>query len=80
MSSHSLKISISNGTLTAIYDDAHVGLIEMAEESKIRRASHVEPCDGGWSATMEDSTVLGPFRLRSEALAAEVQYLSERLF
>jgi len=41
----------------------------------IRRASHVEPTvDGQWTADLSEVSgpVLGPFGLRSDALAAEV--------
>ena len=45
----------------------------------IRRASHVEPTrDGRWTADI-DGIVLGPFNLRSEALAAEVAYIETNL-
>ncbi len=44
----------------------------------ISRGSHVEPTpDGHWTADMSpvNGPVLGPFEHRSEALAAEVQWL-----
>jgi hypothetical protein len=44
----------------------------------IRRASHVEPSDDGrWLADLGpvDGPVLGPFDLRTEALAAEHAWL-----
>ncbi|MBL8794615.1 MAG: hypothetical protein JNM56_11980, partial [Planctomycetia bacterium] len=46
----------------------------------IRRASHVEPAaEGSWFADLSpvDGPVLGPFRLRSEALAAERRWLED---
>ena len=46
------------------------------------RASHVEPHpDGGWTADLLPSggPVLGPFPLRSTALAAERDWLTENL-
>ena len=44
----------------------------------ISRASHVEPDDSGhWFADMVDGPQLGPFTRRSEALAAEVAWLTE---
>ena len=47
---------------------------------RIERASHVEPnADGTWSAAMVGGPVLGPFALRSEALAAEIVYLDRHL-
>ena len=45
----------------------------------IRRASHVEPtADGWWTADLAplDGPRLGPFPLRSQALAAEVDWLT----
>lgn len=75
------KMSLQAGKVTAIYSDAHADLIARASSVQVRRASAVEPApQGGWTATMNDGTVLGPFRLRSEALAAEVQYLDSKLF
>jgi hypothetical protein len=50
--------------------------------ASIRRASHVEPTsDNRWTADMAPSggPVLGPFDTRSEALAAEVEWLSRSL-
>lgn len=47
-------------------------------ELTIRRGSHVEPNpDGGWSVDLApvDGPILGPFRLRSEALQAEIAWL-----
>jgi hypothetical protein len=75
------KLSISpSGSITAIYDDVHADLMAKGT-AQVRRASTVEPApQGGWLATMNDGTVLGPYRLRSEALSAEVQYLDSKLF
>jgi hypothetical protein len=75
------KLSINrSGSITAIYDDVHADLIAKGT-AQIRRASHVEPTsDGQWTATMNDGKVLGPYRLRSTALAAEVKYLESKLF
>ena len=47
---------------------------------KIRRGSHVEPVEGGkWIADMKpvDGPVLGPFSMRSRALAAERRWLEK---
>jgi hypothetical protein len=49
---------------------------------RIRRASHVEPAsDGQWTADMSpvSGPQLGPFSSRSQALAAELQWLTEHL-
>ena len=46
------------------------------------RASHVEPAPGGgWTADLSPSggPVLGPFPLRSGALAAEAEWLTRNL-
>lgn len=76
-----MKLSLQGGKVTAIYSDDLAGLKAKASRVEIRRASAVEPTeDGQWTATMNDGKVLGPFRLRSEALAAEVQYLDSILF
>ena len=69
-----------NGELRFIYADDLQPLLELGT-AKVRRASHVEPTDGGqWTADMSpvSGPVLGPFTLRSEALAAEANWLSEQ--
>ncbi|MFV1967333.1 MAG: hypothetical protein ACC628_18035 [Pirellulaceae bacterium] len=46
----------------------------------IERGSHVEPTvEGQWTADLSpvDGPVLGPFRCRSDALTAELQWLEE---
>ena len=89
-----LKLAIeTDGTITAIHDDALAPLY-LEGRADITRASSVEPhrwiefepatCHQsesitGWLATMNDGTKLGPYRLRSEALAAEVAYLEKQL-
>jgi hypothetical protein len=76
-----MKLSLQHGKVTAIYSDDLADLAGKASHVEIRRASAVEPTpEGQWTATMNDGTVLGPYRLRSEALAAEVQYLDSKLF
>lgn len=78
-----MNITIAaDGTLTFIHSDELVDIMEQGE-ARIRRASHVEPADGGgWTADMAPSggPVLvaadgRPFRTRGEALAAEVSWL-----
>ncbi|QDT15078.1 hypothetical protein [Alienimonas californiensis] len=47
--------------------------------ASVMRASHVEPADGGgWTADLSPSggPVLGPYPLRSAALAAEADWLT----
>lgn len=51
-------------------------------EMNIARASHVEPDDKGqWWADMSPvaGPKLGPFTLRSQALAAEIDWLNDHL-
>ncbi len=71
-----------DGTMRMIYDDALVDLLGQGHVT-IRRASFVEPHpDGGWFADMAPSggPILGPYRLREEALRAEMAWLENRLF
>ncbi len=68
------------GTVRCLYDEA----IDLARLGPLdfRRASHVEPdAKGRWRADLHPAggPVLGPFALRSEALAAERIWLEERL-
>jgi len=68
------------GEIRCIYDEA----LDLREIGKLRitRASHVEPdAEGYWWADMGpvDGPVLGPFRSRTEALAAERGWLAERM-
>ncbi len=72
----------TNGEVTLIYDDQLVPLIERLG-AEVTRASHVEPCPSGWQADMspiEPGVVLGPYKLRSEALDAEQAWLKSKLF
>jgi hypothetical protein len=76
-----LKLVVKNGVIHAIYDDALIGLFEDATVST-RRASHVEPVDGGgWSADL--SPVGGPmlwnFKTRKDALDAEARYINQHV-
>ncbi|MCK6473798.1 MAG: hypothetical protein L6R28_18910 [Planctomycetes bacterium] len=66
-----------DGTVEFIYDDELQPLLE-AGDGRVRRASHVEPTDQGhWLADLSQvgGPCLGPFQLRADALAAEVEYL-----
>ena len=67
-----------DGTTRCIYAETinlhSVGAVD------IKRASHVEPNkDGHWTADLSpvDGPLLGPFDTRTEALAAEVDWLHE---
>lgn len=68
----------TDGDVRCIYDEA-VDL-HLLGKPHIRRASHVEPNnDGRWLAdlTPVNGPTLGPFDQRTDALAAEVQWLTE---
>ena len=65
------------GDVRCVYDE----VIDLAALGTltIRRGSHVEPApDGGWTADLGpvDGPVLGPFEIRSQALAAERNWLN----
>jgi len=67
----------ADGTLAFIWDDDLAPLMD-AGNATIRRASHVEPSDGGqWEADLSPvgGPKIGPFLLRRDALAAEVNWL-----
>ena len=73
--------SDDEGRLQFIYSDELAFLLELGE-STTKRASHVEPDGHGqWTADMAPvgGPVLGPFKLRQEALDAEVEWLTENV-
>lgn len=75
------KLAISaDGEVTMIYSDETAELLEELGEATVERVSNVEPVAGGWQATMIDGAVLPVYRLRADALAAEVEYLNSKLF
>ena len=72
-----------SGKARGIYTDALRDVYEALGSMTVRRASHVEPGeDGLWYADLSpvNGPVLGPFRLRQEALEAEVAALRDRGF
>jgi hypothetical protein len=74
-------VVVEAGAVRFVYDDTLVELLE-AGDATVRRASHVEPtADGRWSADLSPvgGPELGPFRLRREALDAEVAWLRRHL-
>jgi len=67
------------GHVALIYDEAIAW--DALGNAKTYRASHVEPDgQGGWTADLRPvgGDVLGPFMKRSEALAAERDWLNAR--
>jgi hypothetical protein len=68
----------SNGGIRCVYDE-QLDLQTLGQVS-IQRGSHVEPtADGQWTADLSpvQGPMLGPFALRTEALAAERQWLEQ---
>lgn len=66
----------SNGEITTLYSEV-LDLAGLGVQ-RIERASHVEPdIYGWWWAEIIEGPRLGPFKFRSEALAAEVAWLLE---
>lgn len=65
-----------DGLIQFIYSDELRPLVEMGNV-QIQRVSHVEPKGSFWFADMSivAGPMLGPYTLRSEALAAEEEYL-----
>lgn len=67
-----------SGTVRCVYGET-LALASLGSVT-IQRASHVEPTDNGrWTADLKPvgGPQLGPFVLRSDALAAETTWLSE---
>ena len=69
----------TDGSIRFIYSDETA---QFARETfgpfSVRRASHVEPCEQGWTADMAPvgGPVLGPYTHRHEALSSEVAWLN----
>lgn len=79
---HELSIAVKpDGSLHFIYDDLLADLLDEGD-AVTTRASHVEPAVGGWTAdlALSGGPILGPFKLREQALSAEVAWLQEHLF
>jgi hypothetical protein len=68
-----------NGMMRFIYDDDVASVVQDLGSLDVRRASHVEPCEGGWEADLSpvSGPTLGPFTTRKAALEAEVEWLKE---
>jgi hypothetical protein len=75
---HTLELIIGpDGRLRCLFDE-FIDLAALGRVS-IRRGSHVEPTeDGRWTADLSPvgGPVLGPFAGRSQALAAEAEYMA----
>jgi hypothetical protein len=71
-------IITADGNLRFIYNDDAAELLSEGT-AQINRASHVEPGAGGWMVDMSpvNGPKFGPFTLRADALAAEVNWLQE---
>lgn len=66
----------TSGEITTLYSE----VLDLAALGalNIQRASHVEPdAAGQWWADIVEGPRLGPFARRSDALAAEVAWLTE---
>lgn len=79
----SAKLVFTGGKMLAIYSDTLATAMRGTGAMSVRRASHVEPSRDGktWEADMSPvgGKVLRGFKLRSEALAAEVSYLERKV-
>lgn len=74
------RVTVQGGQLRAVYDDRLRGLLDRTTVVfHVKRASHVEPAGGAWTADMGPvgGPVLGPFTLRADALAAEQDWLRQ---
>ena len=75
MSGMQLVVAPDGGVRTVYSESLDVRCLG---ELSIRRGSHVEPNDTGqWAADLSPvgGPVLGPFEQRSQALAAEIEWL-----
>jgi hypothetical protein len=67
-----------SGEVTTIYNEV-LNLAALGPQ-RIKRASHVEPdASGRWFAQIIDGPVLGPFDRRSDAITAEIAWLTDAL-
>lgn len=74
-------ISINtNGSVSCIYDDKLRQMLDkLGQKLSIKRVSYVEPIDGQWYVDLSpiDGPKFGPFKFRSDALAAEHQWVEQ---
>lgn len=71
-----LELRIQGNTIRYIYDDMLVTMNELGQTETVR-ASHVEPVGSEWfvDLTPSNGPKLGPFKLRQEALDAEIEWI-----
>ena len=77
--SESTVVIDPDGRVRFIWSDELAGLLALGTP-EVRRGSHVEPTPAGqWEADLAPvgGPKLGPFTLRSEALQAETEWLTE---
>ena len=75
---HILTIDEDGGARCIYSDDLADYFAETG--ATIRRASSVEPCEGGWNVDLSPvggPSNIGPFKLREDALKYEVEWLEE---
>lgn len=74
-----IRFRFTGDQFEAVYDDEIADVLPRLGAYTVQRASHVEPCGDGWCADLKPrgGPVLGPFRLRSQALAAEREWLAD---
>lgn len=77
----SIKIRCSGGEITAIYNDKLRDLLDDGGSFSIRRVSNVEPEGDTWTADLRKvgGPVLRGFKLRQEALDAEIKWIDENV-
>lgn len=85
MSNADLLIIRPDGRLECVYSDALRPVLTRLGLVRIRRASHVEPCEEqgriGWLADLSpmNGPNLGPFKTRTAAIRAELAWLRRHL-
>jgi hypothetical protein len=75
-----LQIVIKGSQIRFVHDDDLAQALNLGQ-ALTRRASHVEPAAGGWSADLKPvgGPVLGPFPRRDTALEEEIAWLQANL-
>jgi ATP phosphoribosyltransferase regulatory subunit HisZ len=74
-----IRFRFTGDQFEAVYDDEIADVLPRLGSYAVRRASYVEPCGEGWTANMAPmgGGVLGPFKLRADALKAEREWLAD---